>query len=114
MTQRLLGTLLVFLTLGLAAPAFAEQASVKILSPTDGATLDAMAQNRISYEVVKGTRGDHVHLYVDGTEAAVIRQLKGSYPLETLAPGNRNLCIKVMDKNHTPIGVEKCVKVTVK
>lgn len=114
MTQRLLGTLFVFLSLGLAAPAFADEGSVKILSPADGATLDAMAQNKISYEVAPGSKGDHVHLYVDNKEATVIRQLKGSYPLETLAPGNHNLCIKVVDKSHTPVGVEKCVKVTVK
>ena len=92
---------------------FAENASVRITSPADGATLDAMAQNKVAYEVIPGPKGDHVHLYVDNKEAAILRQLKGSHVLETLAPGKHDICVKVVDKGHTPIGVEKCVKVTV-
>ncbi len=113
MKIRTLYTLFAALLLGVSAPALAVEASVSIMSPAEGAKLDAMAQNKISYEVVPGPKGDHVHLYVDGKEAAVLRQLKGSYTLETLAAGNREICIKVVEKNHTPIGVEKCVKVTV-
>lgn len=97
----------------LAAGAVAADGSVKIVSPAANARLDAMAQNRIAYEVVPGPRGDHTHLYVDGREIAVLRQLKGSHALETLAPGGRELCIKVVNKNHTPIGIEQCVKVKV-
>ncbi|MEK6707379.1 MAG: hypothetical protein AABY81_01020 [Pseudomonadota bacterium] len=91
----------------------AESASIKITSPTDGAKLDAIAQNKVVYEVMPGPKGDHVHLYVDNKEAAILRQLKGSYALETLAPGKHDICVKVVDKGHTPIGVEQCVKVTV-
>ncbi len=91
----------------------AEDASIKITSPADGAKLDAMAQNMVVYEVMPGPKGDHVHLYVDNKQAAILRQLKGSYALETLAPGKHDICIKVVDKGHTPIGVEQCVKVTV-
>lgn len=91
----------------------AQEASVKIISPAQGATLDAMAQNKIVYEVVAGPKGDHTHLYVDGKEVAVLRQLKGSYTFESLAPGQRDICIKVVNKGHTPIGVEQCVKVSV-
>lgn len=86
---------------------------VKITSPADGAKLDAMAQNKISYEVSPGPRGDHVHAYVDGKEVAILRTLKGSYTMETLAPGKRVICVKVVNKGHTPIGVEKCVNVMV-
>lgn len=91
----------------------AADGAVKILSPAAGARLDAMAENRIAYEVVPGPRGDHTHLYVDGREVAVLRRLSGSQPLETLAPGPRELCIKVVNKAHVPIGIEQCVKVTV-
>ena len=45
---------------------------------------------------------------------AILRQLKGSYALATLSPGQHDICVKVVDKGHTPIGVEQCVKVTVK
>lgn len=96
-----------------AGIAFAEDGSVKILAPLAGAKLDAMADHRIAYEVVPGPRGDHTHLYVDGREVAVLRELKGSRPLETLAPGTRELCIKVVNKAHVPIGIEQCVKVRV-
>lgn len=91
----------------------AQEASVKISSPADGATLDAMDQNKVVYEVVAGPRGDHTHLYVDGKEVAVLRQLKGSYAMETPAPGKHVICIKVVNKGHTPIGAEQCVKVSV-
>lgn len=94
------------------APAgFAADASVKITSPADGAKLDAMAQNKLAYEVIPGPKGDHIHLYVDGKEEAILRQLKGSYALETLAPGKHNICVKVVNKGHTPIGVEQCLMV---
>lgn len=90
----------------------AQEASVIIVSPADGATLDVMAQNKIEYSVVPGPRGDHVHLYVDGEATAILRQLKGSYTLESLSPGKHALCLKVVNKNHTPIGVDKCISVT--
>lgn len=91
----------------------ADTAYAKITSPPDGAKLDAMAQNRINYEVVPGPRGDHVHLYVDNKEAGILRKLSGSHPLESLSPGAHVLCIKVVNKAHVPIGVEQCVKVSV-
>lgn len=110
-------TLSVYAVLGLvgltyAQIGFAQDASVKITSPANGAKLDAMAQNKVSYEVVPGPKGDHVHLYVDNKEAAILRQLKGSYTLETLASGKHDICVKVVNKGHTPIGVEQCIKVT--
>ncbi|MDO8769114.1 MAG: hypothetical protein Q7K57_10485 [Burkholderiaceae bacterium] len=91
----------------------AENASVKITAPEDGTKLDAMAQNKVVYEVMPGPKGDHIHLYVDNKEEAILRQLKGSYALATLSPGQHNICVKVVNKGHTPIGVEQCVKVTV-
>ncbi len=90
----------------------AEEPSVRIISPEDGATLDMMAENRVRYAVVPGPRGDHVHFYVDGSEEAVLRQLEGRYLLGSLAEGSHELCIKVVNKNHTPIGVEQCITVT--
>lgn len=90
----------------------AAEASVTIHSPADGAALDVMEQNKVDYEVVPGPNGDHVHFYVDGEETAILRQLKGTHTLETLTPGPHDLCIKVVNRNHTPIGVERCITVT--
>lgn len=102
------GLLLAMPSIGLA------QGKVRITSPADGATLDAMEENRLVYDVKPGPRGDHVHLYVDDKEVAILRKLKGSYPLETLSSGKRRLCIKVVNKAHVPIGIEECIQVTVK
>lgn len=96
-----------------ASSAIAAEPSVTITTPADGARLDAMAQTKLVYEVEPGPKGDHTHLYVDGKEAAILRKLKGTHTLETMPAGNHDICIKVVNKGHTPIGVEKCIKVTV-
>lgn len=85
----------------------------RITFPPDGAKLDAMAQNRVDYEVVPGPQGNHIHLYVDDKEAAILRKLSGSHSLESLSPGTHAICIKVVNKAHVPIGVEQCIKVSV-
>ncbi|MBN9460656.1 MAG: hypothetical protein J0H00_05450 [Burkholderiales bacterium] len=95
------------------AAAHAAEGSVRILQPAEGATLDSMAQNRLVYEVDPGPQGDHIHVYVDDREVGILRQRKGNYALETLAPGRHELCVKVVNKAHTPIGLQKCVAVTV-
>lgn len=86
---------------------------VVITSPANGATLDAMDENRLVYDVEPGPRGDHVHVYVDNKEVGILRQLKGSYLFESLASGKRDICVKVVNKAHVPVGTEKCVQVTV-
>jgi hypothetical protein len=109
--------ILAAMTLGLflAAPATTlGQGKVMIASPKDGATLDAMGENRLVYNVDPGPRGDHVHVYVDNQEVGILRKLKGSYLLETLSPGKRAVCVKVVNKAHVPVGIEKCIRVAVK
>jgi hypothetical protein len=94
-------------------PASAADSTIEITSPADGAKLDAMEQNRIEYSVTLGSGADHIHVYVDGKEAALLRQVKGSYTMETLTLGDHDVCIKLVNKNHTPIGVQRCIKVSV-
>jgi len=98
----------------LAFPATSlSQGKVTITSPAAGASLDAMDENKLVYEVDPGPRGDHVHVYVDNKEVGILRKLKGSYTLETLSSGKRNICVKVVNKAHVPIGIEQCVQVMV-
>lgn len=111
--KRFLANLALGVFLAVPSIGFA-QGMVRITSPANGATLDAMDENKLVYEVKPGPRGDHVHLYVDNKEVAILRKLKGSYPLETLSPGQRRLCVKVVNKAHVPIGIEQCIQVTVK
>jgi hypothetical protein len=91
----------------------AAEPSVRINAPLDGAELSAMRSHAVDYDVTRGGGGDHIHLYVDGDEAATLRQAKGSYNIEYLAPGKHEICIKLVNKNHTPIGVQQCVNVAV-
>jgi hypothetical protein len=103
------------LVLCLAIPVAAlAQGKATITAPADGATLDAMGENRLVYDVDPGPRGDHVHVYVDNEEVGILRKLKGSYLLETLPPGKRVICIKAVNKAHVPVGIQQCVHVTVK
>ena len=90
----------------------ADDASITISSPADGAKLSRTAQTKINYEVMPGPKGDHSHLYVDDKEAAVLRQLKGSHTLEALAPGKHDICIRIVTRGHAPIGVQQCIKVS--
>lgn len=110
----LCGVLLCVLTLSLAlAAAPAAEGHVKIMAPTDGARLERRKPTTLVYEVNPGARGEHVHVYVDGKEVGILRQLKGSYTLKPLSPGRRTVCVKVVNRAHVPIGVEQCIKVTV-
>ena len=111
--QHFLATLALGLFLAFPATSLG-QGKVLITSPTDGATLDALDENHLVYDVDPGPRGDHVHVYVDNKEVGILRKLKGDYLLETLSSGKRNICIKVVNKAHVPVGIEQCVKVTVK
>ena len=113
MKSRHFATPLLGVVLAFSLPAFAQEGSATISAPADGARLPAGADSRVAYEIVPGPKGDHSHLYVDGKEVAVLRELKGSAPLKGLAAGPHEICVKVVNKSHTPIGVEKCVKVTV-
>jgi len=111
--MRNLSMLLLLLTSIATSSAMAAESKIDISSPLDGAKLDAMEQTKLVYNIIPGGDGDHIHVYVDGKETALLRQLKGSHTLESLTPGNREICIKVVNKNHTPIGVNRCIKVTV-
>lgn len=111
--KHFLSTLALGLFLAIPSVSFG-QGKVLITSPANGTTLDVMAENRLVYEVDPGPRGDHVHIYVDSKEVGILRTLKGSYLLETLSSGERNICIKVVNKAHVPVGIEQCIEVTVK
>ena len=105
-------SMLLFVFASFAAPlAVAAESKIDISSPVDGAKLDAMEQNKLDYNITLASDGDHIHVYVDGKETAVLRQLKGSHTLENLAPGKHEICIKIVNKNHTPTGVERCIMV---
>ena len=92
--------------------AYAQEGSVTILSPMEGAQImGGEGPHMLNYKVDPGPNGDHVHVYVDAAEVGILRELAGSFPLKGLTPGAHAICIKVVNKAHTPIGVERCVNV---
>ncbi len=93
--------------------AFAADASVAISSPANGAKFDPKSDIKINYDVSLGDKGDHTHLYVDKDEAVTLRGLKGTHALGKLSQGQHEICIKVVNKAHTPIGAQKCINVSV-
>jgi hypothetical protein len=96
------------------APAAREEASVEILAPRDGLTLGRGDVLTLEYAVDPGPKGDHVHVYVDGREVAMVRKLEGSYRVGRLRPGTHQVAIKVVNRAHVPIGVEQSISVNVR
>lgn len=95
-------------------PAREQAASVTISEPQDGAQLNGGEKVKLKYRVIPGPRGDHVHVYVDGGEVAILRELEGSYAVGPLTPGRHELAIKVVNRAHVPIGGESSIAVEVK
>jgi len=94
-------------------PAVPAESKVDIFAPADGDRIEAKAQIKLDYDIVLGGEGDHAHLYVDDRRIAMLRKMKDSYMIFPLETGVHEICIKVVNGNHTPIGVTRCIKVTV-
>jgi hypothetical protein len=97
-----------------AEPMSTQEASVTIVKPMDGATLAAGQPVTLQYRIDPGHRGDHIHVYVDGREVAILRRLEGSYVIDPLSPGRHELGIKIVNSAHVPIGVESSITVEAK
>ena len=69
----------------------------------------------VEYDFVKGPKGDHVHLWIDGKEKKAVKQPKG-FKLTgvKLSKGERNVELRVNDASHTELGVNDTYKLTVK
>jgi copper transport protein len=75
----------------------AEGASVSILSPTPGQvfTTDSVP---LSFTLVKGKHGDHVHAYVDGELMGMFESTTGT--LNGIRPGRHDLELRVVAEDH--------------
>ena len=91
----------------------AEDTLATILSPADGPKLEAKHTYKLDYEVQASAKVEHVHLFVDGDEVGMVHKLKGSFELGPLKAGERKVCVSPVNKNHTPIGAQACITVTV-
>lgn len=112
--------------------AFATEGDVGIISPSDGAKVESASPIHVIYFATFDNTGDHVHLYLDGQGYetlrnltvsrtvdsysddkwhVVSRELNGRKAIGPLAPGKHEICIMVVDKEHQPTGLEKCIDV---
>ncbi len=84
---------------------------VTILSPKDG---DKVSPNfSVEYNVIASETGDHVHLDMDGGKPNVLKEMKGSFNFEGVAPGEHTVNIIENSSGHTPTGSKASIKVTV-
>lgn len=97
----------------LASIAAVEGASIKILSPADGAHLKAGVEYPITYEVKTGKGGDHFHVYVDEKSGPSTYEAKGVDTIPGLTPGEHIISIRIVGKDHVPIGPKKSIRVIV-
>jgi len=105
--------LLIPLFLALAyGQALAADGKITIISPANGAMVSATAKVPVNYEAMLGSKGDHLHLYLDDKRIDVLRQLKGSAELDAMAPGKHKICLTENTKWHMATGLETCVEVT--
>jgi len=97
----------------------ANDRAVTISSPADKSKIPS-AGTKMVFDVVPSaavtavptaSKADHVHVFADGEKLATLRALKGSYEVDKLVPGTHWLCVRVVDKAETPVGLEKCVTV---
>ena len=89
--------------------------SVTITSPINKSKISGTS-TKIVFDVAPVPpvpKADHVHVFVDGERVAQMRTLKGSHEVDKLAVGRHWLCVRVVDKTETPVGLEKCVEVNV-
>jgi hypothetical protein len=93
----------------------ANEKSVTITSPINKSKISGTS-TKIVFDVVPVPpmpKAAHVHVFVDGERVAQLRTLKGSHEVDKLAVGRHWLCVRVVDKTETPVGLEKCVEVNV-
>jgi hypothetical protein len=90
----------------------AEGASVKIVSPTKGQTIEG-DQVPIQFKLAKGKTGHHVHAYVDNELMGMFEGEKGT--LNGIKPGVHVLLLRVVATDHkTELDASDEVSFTVK
>ena len=107
MTSMMAGLAIVFVA-GLSV-GWAQQATVKLLSPKDGAAIGS--DMLIQWEFTKAEEGDHIHVYVDGINPGA--PFGTSMALRGLPNGPHIVKVIVANKYHQNIGPEAGAKVTV-
>lgn len=96
-----------------ATPSAPKGASIQILKPTDHADLDSDEAYPLDYQVALGSGDDHFHVWVDADRSPGIHDLKGTYMLPKMTPGQHVITLKLVDKEHNPTGPQTSITVNV-
>lgn len=94
--------------------AHGEVPAIKILSPADRAQINADQEYPLTYEVALGPGGSHFHVWVDDKRGPGVRNVTGTYILPGLSPGEHVITLRIVDKEHSPTGIEKSIRLTAK
>ncbi|MBM3575460.1 MAG: hypothetical protein FJX39_07040 [Alphaproteobacteria bacterium] len=82
-----------------------------ILSPKDGAIVNAAEGVKIQYDFRNDDKAQHVHLFLDDTQIAMGHKAFGEIMASPLTAGKRQICLSPVNANHTPIGQRSCITV---
>lgn len=88
---------------------WAQQATVKLLSPKDGEAVGPSIS--VKWEFKKAGDADHIHLYLDAANQGP--QFGTSVELKGLSNGPHTVRVIAATKSHQEIGPEASVKVSV-
>lgn len=85
---------------------------VVILKPTDGAVIHSRSV-KVEFDVPdKGSRGNHLHIYLDDRCLNMIRS-GNSYHISGLREGPHKINLRLVDKDHIEYGPEAVTRIRV-
>jgi len=87
---------------------------VVITSPADGETVRGGAVDVIIELRDRGSRGDHVHLYIDGRLVKPLYGDKVAYTLNGLGSGTHTITVRIATKGHHVLDTEDSVRINVR
>jgi len=89
-----------------------KEGKVVILTPKNGAVIKAR-RVKVKFDISKkGTRGDHLHIYLNGRCLNMVRG-NISYSVGGLKPGTNRIDVRLVDKNHIEYGPRDSVEIKV-
>lgn len=109
--RNLSGLLVTLMLVGTASLAWADESTIEIIAPKDGAEVKVDLPMVLQYKVALAGKGDRIQISLDGQKVILLRRTQGSFTMERLPLGAHDICIDVVDKQRNPTGDQQCVQV---
>ncbi len=97
----LLTAFTLLLSVAFVSDVYSADGEIAIKTPGDGEVVKSSTV-MVEMEIEKGTRGDHIHFYLDGENLGVVRVDK--YKLTDMAKGKHKVEARLASKGHAEIG----------